>query len=400
MSKSLFFFATCGCAAAIMLVTAAAATAHADPKAQALLQKVEAATESAQTMTADLVRVGMDGKPIEAMVRLMKPNYAHVVYKSAKAPTSAAAAPIYVASDGKTRWRYPDAGKSEYRTEVADPVGKGTVDWLDGLPVQAFFGLEAALKDGGIDADALKHAGTRTWNGQTFQVLQHDFTQYGKRYTAWLYVGPDNLIHRHVGTFYIPKSDGTPQTFEVALRNVKRNVPMRAAQFAYVPPKEARPIVEKPLLAPGTIAPDFVAEDRNGRPVRLSDLHGKVVVLDFWATWCLPCLRAMTHTNAIAAKFKDENVVVLAVNVMDSRQAFQSWLAKHPEYGALVFVVDPSPSGKDVATTLYQVSAIPTQYVIGKDGRVVKSLFGYSGPTPDLENAVRAAAARPAQAAR
>lgn len=385
MSKFSLTFAVC---AGVALTLFSAGTAHADLKAQALLQKMEAATKSARTLTADVVKIGMDGRSVAATVRLMKPNFAMIAYND-----SANAAPVHIASDGQTLWRYPDAGKSEYRSEAADPAGKGVVGWLDGLPVQSFFGLEQALKDGGINPAALKYAGTRTWNGQSFQVLQHDFAQDGKRYSAWLYVGKDNLIHRHVGTFYIPRPDGTPQTFEVALRNIKINVPMRAAQFAYAPPKGAKQIVDKPLLASGTVAPDFVVETKNGDPLRLSDFRGKVVVLDFWATWCVPCLRAMKHTNAVAARFKDRDVVVLAVNVMDSKKAFQAWLPKHPEYDALVFAVDTSPAGKDVASALYQTSAIPTQYVIGKDGKVMNNFVGYNGPTPDLENAIQAALA-------
>jgi hypothetical protein len=55
-------------------------------------------------------------------------------------------------------------------------------------------------------------------------------------------------------------------------------------------------------LAAGAIAPDFVMRDIDGKEVRLSDFKGKVVILDFWATWCGPCIASMPHTNELAAR--------------------------------------------------------------------------------------------------
>ncbi len=375
------------CVAVLMTVTAG--TAQADPRVEALLLKVAAATGSARTMTADLTGIDTDGKPVAATVRLMKPNYVRIVTKDAHT----GAALTSVASDGKTLWRFPDSSKSEYRADPADPAGGGMIDGPAATPVQSFFGLEQGLKSGDMDAATLKYDGRRVWDGQGYQVLRHDFNEDGIRYTAWLYVGQDDLIHRQVGTFYIPNPDGTPRMFEAALKNINLNAPMRAAEFAYAPPKEARRIIPKLPLPAGAVAPDFRAEDRNGTPLRLSDFHGKVVVLDFWATWCPPCVRGMAHANSVAAEFKDKGVVVLAVNVMDSKDSFRAWLHRHPQYDALRFAVDTSPPGKDVAATLYQVSSLPVQYVIGRDGKVSAGIAGYDGPTLALEKAIGAALA-------
>ncbi len=157
------------------------------------------------------------------------------------------------------------------------------------------------------------------------------------------------------------------------------------ASAAAAPPEPA-------LLAAGTSAPDFAVQDKGGRTVHLSDYKGKVVVLDFWATWCGPCQRSLPHTNTVARKFAGQNVVVLAVNVWDTQSAFDQWLPKHPEYNAIQFAIDPTPTqGQDVASRLYHVSGIPTQYVISPGGTVARSFVGFGGPTDDLSNAITAA---------
>ena len=81
------------------------------------------------------------------------------------------------------------------------------------------------------------------------------------------------------------------------------------------------------------------------------------------------------------------------MNVWDKQDAFNKWLPEHKSYDAISFVIDPSPTGKDVATALYNVSGIPTQYVIDPQGNVVQSFVGYDGPNDDLANAIKAAGA-------
>jgi len=161
---------------------------------------------------------------------------------------------------------------------------------------------------------------------------------------------------------------------------------------AGAPSGASDPPAEPPLLAVGTTAPDFAVQDKAGKTIHISDYKGKVVVLDFWSTWCGPCQRSLPHTNAVARKFAAQNVVVLAVNVWDTQSAFDQWLPQHPEYDAIQFAIDPTKAqGQDVASRLYHVSGIPTQYVISPAGKVAKSFVGFGGPTNDLANAITAA---------
>ena len=155
------------------------------------------------------------------------------------------------------------------------------------------------------------------------------------------------------------------------------------------------------LLTAGTPAPDFTVQDKSGASVKLSDYRGKVVVLDFWATWCGPCQMSLPHTNEVAEKFAAKGVVVLAVNVFDTKEAFKGWLPQHPEYSAIKFALDPAGRSPDsIASKLYHVSGIPTQYVIDKNGKIFQSFVGYGGPTTELADAITKASAAPAETAK
>lgn len=145
------------------------------------------------------------------------------------------------------------------------------------------------------------------------------------------------------------------------------------------------PVARPSLLAPGTVAPDFVSVTVDGREVRLSDFAGKVVILDFWATWCGPCISSFPHTQAIAARYKDQGVVVLAAGTSDTTANFREWIpANTPRFPDMVWVFDPNERGsaafaERASARLYNVSAIPTQYVIGADGKVVGTVVGNNG---------------------
>lgn len=146
-----------------------------------------------------------------------------------------------------------------------------------------------------------------------------------------------------------------------------------------------------PTLAKGTTAPDFLSRDINGKPVDLSNFKGKVMVLDFWATWCGPCQAAFPHTEEVARQFRPQGVVVLAVCTSDVRSKFNSWVkANQSKYPNLTFTCDPHERGSDsfderASRKLYGVTGIPTQFVIDRTGKIVAVVRGYSPDDHRLE---------------
>ena len=133
------------------------------------------------------------------------------------------------------------------------------------------------------------------------------------------------------------------------------------------------------LLRVGTAAPDFTSMDIDWNPVKISDYRGKVVVLDFWATWCGPCIASMPHTQEVAASYKNQGVIVLGCCTSDDRAAFESWVnANRQKYPDFIFTHDPKERSPERASSkLYGVNGIPQQFIIDREGKIAALNTGY-----------------------
>ena len=129
-----------------------------------------------------------------------------------------------------------------------------------------------------------------------------------------------------------------------------------------------RMLSQQLVLRPGQPAPAFTLVDHEGRSVSLSELRGKVVYLDFWGTWCGPCLQEMPASLALRQKFAGRDVVFVYIAVGDAEAKWQRVLAAEHLTGP--GSVHLRAVGQEVPTR-YQVNKYPTYWLIGRDGRIV-----------------------------
>jgi peroxiredoxin len=122
------------------------------------------------------------------------------------------------------------------------------------------------------------------------------------------------------------------------------------------------------LLAVGDPAPDWTLRDAEGRAHSLSQYRGRVVVLDFWATWCAPCAKVMPRMEKLHRKYGARGVAVFGVSSFETGDPVAVMKKKNCTYGLLL-------KGEEIAPA-YGVETLPAVCVIGPDGRVVYSHAG------------------------
>jgi thiol-disulfide isomerase/thioredoxin len=125
-------------------------------------------------------------------------------------------------------------------------------------------------------------------------------------------------------------------------------------------------------LQPGATAPDFAMVLDDGSHLRLSDLRGRPVVINFWATWCGPCRLEMPELMRAAAE--DPDLVMLAVNVQESQETVAPFANDFAMITPVVIDLDGS------IKTLYGVRGLPTTYFIDKSGRIGAAYPGILTP--------------------
>jgi thiol-disulfide isomerase/thioredoxin len=122
---------------------------------------------------------------------------------------------------------------------------------------------------------------------------------------------------------------------------------------------------------------DFSAEALKGGAATLAASRGKVVLLNFWATWCPPCRSEMPSIEALSKKMKGKNFTIMAISVGEDKAIVEKFIAEQ-KYSYPIFL-DPS----NALGTAFNASSIPTTYLIDKQGKVIAGIQGsreYDGP--------------------
>jgi len=111
----------------------------------------------------------------------------------------------------------------------------------------------------------------------------------------------------------------------------------------------------------GSIAPAFTLPDLEGKPVALASMKGKVVILDFWATWCPPCKEEIPHFVKLQSKYKPQGLEVVGPFVDEHDVNYRMLIGN-----------------EDVAKAYGNVTMIPTTFVLDRNGKIVQRFIGYT----------------------
>ncbi len=140
-------------------------------------------------------------------------------------------------------------------------------------------------------------------------------------------------------------------------------------------------------LDKGAAAPEIGLSDLSGKAVKLAELKGKVVLVDFWASWCGPCRESLPVLERLSQSYASKGLVVVGVNIDKTPELAREFLSKNKL--ALSF---PVVNDKDHEVAgRYAPPTMPSSYVIGKDGQVVSVHAGFrSSDAAKLESEIKA----------
>lgn len=425
MSKVKFLIASM-LISALMVAAAIAQTepAQAQPDAKELLKKVHANYANIKTYHFE-GRSVMEMKGDGIFMRMEMP-FAVAVGKDGQRlmRTKIFSVNTFQVSDGQTEWVYMPTDK-QYTKK---PVEKDAV----AADVRFDLGKAEVMKLATIDDDQIKEL-------KTARILREEALEIGgQRVNCYVIEAEFGLDEAQAAsakklpmkealtsipmTFWVDKErpiilqsvfdgggtlaeifkifgDGADFKMTSTLTVARVNEPLPDSLFVFTPPADAKQVEafenkfadllkgerEEPEAESlvGKDAANFTLSDLNGKSFNLSKLRGKVVVIDFWASWCGPCRETMPHVEKLHREFKDKGLVVLGINDEDIDEARQ-FVQKNGYTFPTLVDVESAVSG------LYGVTSIPQTLIIDRDGKIFAHFYG-SGEEENLREAVKVA---------
>lgn len=154
---------------------------------------------------------------------------------------------------------------------------------------------------------------------------------------------------------HLKQDDAAKAQFERFVKLVKDDDPNRQRALRYI---------EQPDLARARMAPAFAVDTLDGRRVSLDDLTGKVVLIDFWATWCGPCRAALPHVREIAKKFDGQPLVILSVSLDSDENKWKDFVTQN----GMTWLNYRDGGFTGPVSKRFGVEAIPHTFTIDADG--------------------------------
>ncbi|HEY9148501.1 MAG TPA: TlpA disulfide reductase family protein [Gammaproteobacteria bacterium] len=122
----------------------------------------------------------------------------------------------------------------------------------------------------------------------------------------------------------------------------------------------------------GAALPDFSLTDMQGKSHKLGDYRGKVVMVNFWATYCGPCIKEMPSMQRLKEKLSDRPFAILAIDMAEERATVEAFLQKHNIQVNFPILLDPEGG----VVESWMITAVPTTFIIDPQGEIRYALFG------------------------
>jgi thiol-disulfide isomerase/thioredoxin len=166
---------------------------------------------------------------------------------------------------------------------------------------------------------------------------------------------PDAVFSDGRALAYLKQDDAAKAQFEQFAKMKPADDPNRQRALRYI---------SQPELARARMAPPFAVTTLDGQRVSLDDFQGKVVLLDFWATWCGPCREALPHMRSIAKNFQGQPLVILSVSLDNDEQRWKDFIEKN----GMTWMHYRDGGFEGAISRTFAVNAIPHTFTIDADG--------------------------------
>ncbi len=331
-------------------------------QADSALRAVESASYDAEAFTLGTMRF-RDGfvsiSPAHGHVTLQKLGQADSV--GAKLAVGGPGAAVRTAYDGQ-HIRKLDTNRKVVYVNEPDETGRMLLSNSHHL-MDLFLRTEPLREE--LAADSLRYDGVAVIGGVLCDIVHVAYPDTAMERSAWWFFGMDDHLPRKVMRLRREADDQDRGTV-LTLSDLTVNSPVDASAFVIKAPEDYEVKVyqgfggREPTFAVGDAASAWTLSDPQGTTWSLAGLAGKIVVMDFWATWCGPCIAAMPEVQKLHERFAERGVAVLGINTWEFEDPLAFMQANGFTYPLLI-------EGDPVARA-YDVSGIPALYVIGPDG--------------------------------
>lgn len=376
---------------AVVLSVSAAAYADRSPQAVEVLTKANAVTQKLTAVSYEgeyLVEGDLAGKlPVVSGKVLAQRGESGKrdrlrIEGALQMPGQPQPAAFRYATDGDQAFKVDEANKLYVSGRLAD----ARVPELEALFPPKYFG-DAFGRE--LNAESSVHEGLQTVEGVECDVVKVTFDAAGNRSIRYFLGKKDGLLRRAENMIRMMMPGATSPSSSRIIFNVKGLDPQPKStpeNFRLPCPEGFRSEVFQGnisnaqqnaagFIASGAMAPDWELKTTDGKTISLKSLRGKVVVLDFWASWCGPCKMAMPGLQKVHEQFRDKPVAILGVNCRERSKQGQAQGLEFVRQKGLTYT--QLLDGDSVALA-YKVQGIPCFYIIGPDGKVIFATAGFN----------------------